>query len=433
VVFGTTILGSNPSAPAKSMKILEILKKIFFPFYKSENIKQIFKILNEGSDQQKAMFVGGCVRKHLLSQKVDDIDIATTLKPEDIIKKFENSGINVKKTGIEHGTLTLVLNNKNYEITTLRKDISTDGRHAVVSFSDNWEEDSKRRDFTINAIYLNYKGQIFDPQLGVKDLKNKKIKFIGNSDERIKEDYLRILRFLRFSIEYSDYNFDKETIRSIQKNLNGILKLSKERIYNELKKILKLKNFDEIHKNKNFLEIFSLVFPEFKYIDRLKNFSSVRKFMPEILNFNNILSSLLIDGSNNHEYFSHKYKISNETRDHLAFCGKNFKEIQSNKIFFKRDLSKNIFIFGKDRIKSLFLLNSITKKNFKLKDFEENFLKIDQTSVPMFPITGEYLLERGIKSGRKMGQAISEIKNKWVENNFNLDDKQLAKTIKKFK
>ena len=176
------------------------------------------------------MFVGGCVRKHLLNQKVDDIDIATTLKPDDIIKRFENTQINVKKTGIEHGTLTLVLKNKNYEITTLRKDISSDGRHAVVSFSDNWEEDSKRRDFTINAIYLNNKGQIFDPQMGIKDLKNRKIKFIGNSDKRIKEDYLRILRFLRFSIEYSDYNFDKETIRSIQKNLNGITKLSKERV-----------------------------------------------------------------------------------------------------------------------------------------------------------------------------------------------------------
>ena len=433
MVFGTTILGSNPSAPAKSMKILEILKKIFFPFYKSENIKQIFKILNEGCDQQQAMFVGGCVRKHLLNQKVDDIDIATTLKPEDIIKRFENTQINVKKTGIEHGTLTLVLKNKNYEITTLRKDISSDGRHAVVSFSNNWEEDSKRRDFTINAIYLNYKGQIFDPQMGVTDLKNKKIKFIGNSDKRIKEDYLRILRFLRFSIEYSDYNFDKETIRSIQKNLNGITKLSKERVYNELKKILKLKNFDEINKNKNFLEIFSLVFPELKCIDRAKNFSFIRKFIPEILNFNNILSSLLIDGSNNHEYFSHKYNIANETRDHLAFCGKNFKEIQSNKNFFKNDLSKNIFVFGKDRIKSLFLLNSIAKKNFKIKDFEENIIKIDQISVPKFPITGDYLLEKGIKSGKKMGQAISEIKNKWVENNFNLDDKQLAKTIKKFK
>ena len=433
MVFGTTILGSNPSAPAKSMNILQLIKKIFFPFYKSKNIVQIFKILNSGSKEHQAMFVGGCVRKHLINEKIDDIDIATTLKPEEVIQKFKNSNVTVKKTGIKHGTLTIILDNNQFEITTLRKDISTDGRHASVSFTDNWEEDSRRRDFTINAIYLSQKGKIFDPQSGVKDLKSKKIKFIGDPEERIKEDYLRILRFLRFSIEYSNFEFDKETLRAIQKNLSGITQLSKERIYNELNKILKLKNFDEVSKNKDFLDIFNLVFPEFKYLDRIKNFSSLRKFIPEIFNAKNILVSLLIDGTNNHEYFSHKYNIANETRDHLSFCGNNFKEIQSNKNFFKRDISKNIFKFGKERIKSLFFLYSLTRKNFKLKEIIQNFSRIDSIIVPKFPITGDYLINRGIKSGKKMGEAINEIKNKWLENDFNLDSEQITKTIKKFK
>ena len=260
------------------------------------------------------MFVGGSVRKYLLNQKVDDIDIATILKPEEIIKKFENSKIIVKKTGIEHGTLTLVLDNQHFEITTLRKDISTDGRHASVLFTDNWEDDSKRRDFTFNAIYLSQNGKIFDPQSGVNDLKIRKIKFIGDPDQRIKEDYLRILRFIRFSIEYSNFDFEKETLRAVQKNLIGITKLSKDRIYSELKKILKLKNFHEIQKNQDFLKIFNLVFPEFKYLGRIKNFSALSKFMPKILNQKNILALLLIDGTNNHEYFSHKYNIENETR-----------------------------------------------------------------------------------------------------------------------
>ena len=415
------------------MQILQVLKKLFFPFYKSENIKQIFKILNEGSKEQQAMFVGGSVRKYLLSQKVDDIDIATTLKPDEIIKKFENSKIIVKKTGIEHGTLTLVLGNKHFEITTLRKDISTDGRHASVLFTDDWEDDSKRRDFTFNAIYLDSNGKIFDPQSGVNDLKNKKVKFIGNPDERIKEDYLRILRFIRFSIEYSNFDFEKDTLRAIQKNLSGIAKLSKERIYSELKKILKLKNFNEIQKNHEFLKIFNLIFPEFKYLDRVKNLYVISKLKPEILNKNNILASLLIDGSNNHEYFSHKYNIENETKDHLNFCAKNFKEIQVNKNFFKKDLKKNIFIFGKNRVKSLLFLYNVIKKNPKNDELIENISKIENISVPEFPITGEYLLDKGIKSGKKMGYAIQEIKNKWLENNFNLDDEQLSKTIRKFK
>ena len=415
------------------MQILQVLKKLFFPFYKSENIKQIFKILNEGSKEQQAMFVGGSVRKYLLNQKVDDIDIATTLKPDEIIKKFENSKIIVKKTGIEHGTLTLVLGNKHFEITTLRKDISTDGRHASVLFTDDWEDDSKRRDFTFNAIYLDSNGKIFDPQSGVKDLKNKKVKFIGNPDERIKEDYLRILRFIRFSIEYSNFDFEKDTLRAIQKNLSGIAKLSKERIYSELKKILKLKNFNEIQKNHEFLKIFNLIFPEFKYLERVKNLYVISKLKPEILNKNHILASLLIDGTNNHEYFSHKYNIENETKDHLNFCAKNFKEIQVNKNFFKKDLKKNIFIFGKKRVKSLLFLNNAIKKNPKNDELIKNISKIENTSIPEFPITGEYLLDKGIKSGKKMGYAIKEIKNKWLENNFNLDDEQLSKTIKKFK
>ena len=415
------------------MKILQVLKKLFFPFYKSENIKQIFKILNEGSKEQQAMFVGGSVRKYLLNQKVDDIDIATTLKPDEIIKKFENSKIIVKKTGIEHGTLTLVLGNKHFEITTLRKDISTDGRHASVLFTDDWEDDSKRRDFTFNAIYLDSNGKIFDPQSGVKDLKNKKVKFIGNPDERIKEDYLRILRFIRFSIEYSNFDFEKDTLRAIQKNLSGIAKLSKERIYSELKKILKLKNFNEIQKNHEFLKIFNLIFPEFKYLERIKNLYVISKSKPEILNKNHILASLLIDGTNNHEYFSHKYNIENETKDHLNFCAKNFKEIQVNKNFFKKDLKKNIFIFGKKRVKSLLFLNNVIKQNQKNDELVKNISKIENTSIPEFPITGEYLLDKGIKSGKKMGHAIKEIKNKWLENNFNLDDEQLSKTIKKFK
>ena len=163
-----------------NMRILSAIEKLFFPFYRSRNIKQIFSILNSGGEKSQTMLVGGCVRKYLLNEKIGDIDIATVLTPDEIIKKFENSDVVVKKK-IEHGTLTLVLKNQNFEITTLRKDISTDGRHATVSFTDNWDEDSNRRDFTINAIYLNQKGNIFDPQSGVSDLKNKKNKIYWRS------------------------------------------------------------------------------------------------------------------------------------------------------------------------------------------------------------------------------------------------------------
>ena len=415
------------------MNILSALENLFFPFYRSKNIKRVFSILHSGEDKTQAMFVGGCVRKYLLKEKIDDIDIATILTPDQVIEKFQNSDIEVKKTGIEHGTLTIVLNNQHFEITTLRKDVSTDGRHATVSFTDNWEEDSERRDFTVNAIYLKQNGSIFDPQSGVSDLKKKKIKFIGNPEKRIKEDYLRILRFIRFSIEYGSFDFESEALKAIQTNLNGIVQLSKERIYGELNKILKLKNLEQIFKNKIFFDIFKLVFPEFKYMERTKNFSIIRNLKLKILDRNNILALLLVDSSNNHEYFCHKYKVSNETRDYLDFCGKNFKEVQKNKNFFKKDLKKNIFFHKKNKIKSLFFIYSLAKTNFKPKDLMSMFSKIDDMYIPKFPITGKYLLEKGIKSGKKMGRAIREIEKKWIDNNFSLNNDELNKLINQFK
>ena len=174
------------------------------------------------------MFVGGCVRKHILNEEIDDIDIATVFTPEEIKKKFEGTDVKIVLTGLEHGSITLIYKDSKFEITTLRKDEKTFGRHADVSFINDWLEDSKRRDITINAIYINRKGKIYDPHNGVEDLKNGIVKFIGDSTNRINEDYLRIIRFIRFAIQY-DSQTDQTTIDSLKLNLNGIKTLSKER------------------------------------------------------------------------------------------------------------------------------------------------------------------------------------------------------------
>jgi len=413
------------------MSILSSINKFFFPFYKSKNIKEIFRILNSNSEKNQAMFVGGCVRKHLQNQKIGDIDVATILTPDEVIKKFEKTKVEVKKTGIEHGTLTLVLEKDRIEITTLRKDISTDGRHAKISFTNSWEEDSKRRDFTINSIYLDSNGKIFDPHSGVADLNSKKVKFIGRPDERIKEDYLRILRFIRFSIEYSDFDFDKETLKSIKINLDGIVKLSKERIYDELCKILKLKNFEKIYNNEILFDIFKLIFPEFKYIDRIKNLSLIRKLKDQKLNNNIILALLLIDETNNHEYFSHKYNISNETKDFLDFSARYLKQVNKDKDFFNKNLKKNIFYNSKNKIESLFLLHKLTKKKFNYKEIDSMVNQIKNISIPKFPVTGNYLLSKGIKNGKKIGLLLKQIEKKWIDNNFSLNDKEITSLLKK--
>ena len=377
------------------------------------------------------MFVGGCVRKYILNEKIDDIDIATTLTPNEIIERFENSDVKVKKTGVEHGTLTLIVEDQKFEITTLRKDISTDGRHADVEFTEDWKEDSSRRDFTINAIYLDQNGKIFDPMSGVKDLKNNKIKFIGDPNIRIKEDYLRILRFLRFSIHYQSFEIDNQTQKAIKQNLDGITKLSKERVYSELEKIVKLKNFYEIFKNKFLIEIFKLIFPEFLHLDRIKKFEKLNIVNDIEINTDLIFASMLLDSSNNYKYFFHKYNVSNELKNNLNLYFKLLNEIKLNKDFFVKDLRKSIFFYGRDQIKKIFIINSIAnKKKFSLQN-NEILSKINNVLVPKFPVTGNDLLKKGVQSGKKVGDTLKKIEKKWIENNFQIKDEEINFLLKK--
>ena len=413
------------------MLLVKEIKNFFLPFYKSKKTKKILQILNSDGNNQ-AMFVGGCVRNFLRKEKITDIDIATTLTPNDIIKKFENSEIKVKKTGIEHGTLTLLYDDQKYEITTLRKDVSTDGRHANVEYTENWKQDSERRDFTINAIYLDQKGKFFDPQDGLKDLKNNKVRFIGNPNSRIKEDYLRILRFLRFSIQYKNFDISQETQKAIRINLNGIKNLSKERVFSELKKIVELKNFYDLSKNEFLFNIFKLIFPEFLYLNRLKKLEKISKKISFIPNSEIIFTVMLLDSSNNHKYFFHKYNLPNNIKKNLDIYSEVIKLSQKNANFFLQELNKNIFIYGKPEIKKIFLINSVlSKKNLSAKT-EEVFNKIDKILIPKFPISGNDLIKRGVKSGKNIGEILKKIEQIWLKNNFKIENHQINALVKKY-
>ena len=211
----------------------------------------------------------------------------------------------------------------------------------MVSYTDNWLEDSKRRDISINAIYLDENGKIYDPQGGVEDLRKKQVKFIGDPNKRIQEDYLRILRFLRFSIQY-DSSTDLETISALKHNLDGIKQISKERILDELIKILKLKNFDNILKHKNKKQIFSIIFPELRYLERTSKF----KYLKDIpISFDLLLSTLLFDETNNYEYFCHKYKVTSKLNENLTSIFEIYMELKKDSEFFKKNLKKYLFLW----------------------------------------------------------------------------------------
>tara|TARA_Y100000816_G_C26099688_1_gene582543 strand:- start:1701 stop:2966 length:1266 start_codon:yes stop_codon:yes gene_type:complete len=405
------------------------ISKYFFPFYNSKDIKLLFKNLekDETKGKEVAMFVGGCVRNHLQSKKIEDIDIATILTPDEVKKKLEHSKFKIIDTGVEHGSVTVVIENKKFELTTLRKDIRTDGRHAEIETIDNWKEDSNRRDFTINAIYLNKKGKIFDPQQGINDLNNKVIKFIGDPQTRIEEDFLRIIRFLRFSIQYNS-SVEQTTVKAIKLQLNGIKNLSKERVLSELQKILKLENFLKLINNKELLEIFCLVFPEFKKIDRLKNFSLIKNQIEnsEIL----LLAILLVDLKSNHEYFSHKYKVSKKTHENLYLLGNKFRDSKLDKEFFKKKLKNNLYEIGLKNLKILFCLNLLDKK--KITSKEINFFQvIEKILIPKFPFDGKFLIKKGIQEGKKIGKILKEAERFWVQNDFNLSSEDIETIIKK--
>ena len=214
------------------------MTKIDEPWLTAADTQRVFDLLRE--DGHLVYAVGGCVRNALLRAPVTDIDLATSARPETVISLANQSDVKAVPTGIEHGTVTLVVNNASFEVTTFRQDVETDGRRATVSFTTSIEEDARRRDFTMNALYADREGQILDPLEGLPDLLERRIRFIEDAASRIKEDYLRILRFFRFHAQYGDpeKGMDPEALSGIASNYEGLSGVSAERIGSEMCQLL---------------------------------------------------------------------------------------------------------------------------------------------------------------------------------------------------
>ena len=399
-----------------------------------ENIKEariIFAHLNEIGKEDKVRFVGGCVRKAIFGELVDDIDLATILEPDEVKKRLNKRDIKVIDSGISHGTITAILNDKKFEITTLRKDVSTDGRHAKVIFSSNWEEDAFRRDFTINAIYSDIDGRIFDPLNGIQDLKNGKIKFIGNPEERIQEDYLRILRYFRFFSQYSKMKHDENVVRSIKKYINGLNKVSNERIFDELNKILILKNLLNLFSNRISNEIIVNIFPQLKYYERLKIFETLNQKLKFKYDNNLILALLILDESNDYEYFCHKYKTSNVIKSRFKNISENFENLKNKKFYAKENIKKLIYLSNKNYVRDLMLFSICTNVKTKNVSVEALLDYVNICKIPKFPVSGDYLKLHGYKTGQALGKKLKLLEEKWIQNNFVIDKKMLEKSLGK--
>ena len=397
---------------------------------KNTPAKKIFEAINDYSESSEIRYVGGCIRKIIKKEKVDDIDLATNLKPIEVCEALKKKEINFYETGIEHGTITAVIDEQKYEITSLRKDIKTDGRHAKVEFSSDWKEDAGRRDFSINSIYSNGEGDLFDPYNGKKDLESGYINFIGNAETRIKEDYLRILRYVRFFTNYSNQKHNPEIIKIIKKNIGGISQLSPERLLDEFKKLSKSKDFIKLFKDKESLELIEIIFPQFKNIEDFKKMNTYASENLAKVDFTFLLSLMIIDETDNAEYFLYKFNISKKDQKRLKLIDSFYKEKTSIKNFTEKNFNKIFYFNGSQAV-----IDIINFKLFKSNKVDKKLIKLikvyEDKAVPTMPIGANILMSKyNIPEGKTLGNKLKIIEEVWVENGFQISDRQIQKIIK---
>jgi len=404
--------------------------KDFEKINEETNIEKIFNLITNFSDKSEIRYVGGSIRKIINNEKVDDIDLATNLTPTEVCEILKKNKISFYESGIKHGTITAKVDENKFEITTLRKDISTDGRHATVEFSNDWHEDASRRDFTFNSIYADLYGNLYDPFSGKKDLELGIVRFIGNPEKRIKEDYLRILRYVRFFLNYSKIDHDENLKKIIKQNINGISKISSSRLLDELKKLILSEKFLKISKDKFCQEIISIIFPQLINLNIFKNINEHSKKITEQKNFIFLISLMIIDDSDNSEYFIYKYNISNEDKKRIRFLSNIYSKSFDKEIFKKKNIWKILYYNGKDYLNDL-----INFKIFQSKKIDNNLIKLKEffsnKEAPKFEFKAKTLIDKfNYKEGKDLGNKLKEIEKFWIENSFKISDQELNKIVK---
>ncbi len=381
------------------ISIFEKLKSLGFPSGEYFLISDAIK-LKKG----KLKIVGGNVRDYLLKKKItSDPDLATNLNPEEVILCLQKKKIKYFDSSIKYGTVVAIINDIKFEITTLRKDISSDGRWPIVSFTECWEEDAKRRDFTINAIYLSEEG-LFDPLNGIDDLKKNKVVFIGEPKDRIIEDNLRILRFLRFSLLYAE-NFDTKGIKAVKLFSDKLRTVSFERRFSELKKFICLKSFEKKFKTILDTKVLQNCF-QIEVSKSIENFFKIERKLNNISYLRRI--KFFLRGSNNLNF---TLKNSSFKKDEILRIS-TFLDIDYSldyeELFYKKNstfvLDQCIFDCIDGKIEE-FLLVKIYKI---LKNWEK----------PIFPISGRDVKSLGITDGFIIGYVLDQIETWWIEKKF---------------
>ena len=364
-----------------------------------------------------ARFVGGAVRNALLGTAVVDIDIAVPMPPSEAITRLVAKDIKVVETGIEHGTVTAVAGSHAFEITSLRRDVETDGRHAIVQFTDDWSEDAARRDFTINAMYATLDGEIFDYATGVEDLIAGRVRFVGDAATRIAEDYLRVLRLFRFHAWYGKGEIDPEGLRAAAAAKDKLKTLSAERIAKEMLRLLEAGNPSAVLRVMAATGILPELLPgalNLPRLDRLAEIDADNMFARDsVLR----LASLLPDSDAAHAA-ADALKLSNAQRTRLeqALSGETLKAQLS-----AREARRLLYRIGVARFRDKVLLawagRTAAAPGWRmLLDMAANWQK------PRFPVTGMDVMQAGVAEGPDVGRVLAKIEDWWIGTDFAADE-----------
>ena len=382
------------------------------------------------NNQDNLRIVGGAVRNFLINKEINDYDLSSIILPEDGIKLLQQHNIKVIPTGIKFGTITAVINGKTFEITTTRKDIKTDGRHANVEFTNNFKVDAERRDFTFNALYLDFKNNVYDYFDGITDLNKGIVRFIGNAEQRIKEDYLRILRFFRF-FSYYGVALDNEGLKYSIEYKDGLKSLSGERIKTEMFKTL-LADYPlaaiNIMKNNGILQIITEL-NNFN-INLLEIFYSIKKYIKYKVTCPLILA-LFLDDINSLDTIKNKWKLSKKENTETF----NILQRKNDNLYSQNDIKELLFYTNnKDLTTKITIYNSIINSN-KIKEELSNYINnlidfIEKTEIPVLPITAKDLKDNNFKDVKQYSQLLQQAKTIFAKSSFKLGKKEIIERIK---
>ena len=360
-----------------------------------------------GARDGQARFVGGCVRNSLMGLAITDIDIATVHTPDETTRRLEAADITAKPTGIAHGTITAVLKGRPFEITTLRRDVDTDGRHAVVAFTDDWSEDAARRDFTMNALFMDLDGVILDPVNGRQDAIDGRVLFVGEPDQRIQEDALRILRFFRFQAQYGQAVMDAEGLRACARNAALQITLSGERIRAELLKLLGAPGAATVMRSMADVGILAPLFQVDLNIDALDRLVALEAETGPCRADPLRRLAILLGPSD--AVTIDRLRLSNAERVRLRAMFTDRLDPGASESTLKTTLYK----LGPARFIDALLI-SASLAHVKSGGLQGG-LKIAETwTAPRFPLRGADLIKLGLAPGERVGRILARIEDHWI-------------------